>query len=51
LIKEAESLGLVQEDVLERNECHGIIIPKTECLRAEINNMRIWFRYIDASEL
>lgn len=51
LIQEAESLGLVQEDVLEINEYHGIIIPRTECLRADIKNMRIWFRHIDASEL
>lgn len=50
MLGEAESLGLVVADVLEVNT-KDVQCPPTECLRADINNLRIWYRCKDASEL
>lgn len=47
MIKEAESLGNVVADVLEVNT-KEFQVPATECLRADINNMRIWYRHLES---
>lgn len=46
MLDEAESLGLVVADVLEINT-KEVICPPTKCLRADINNLRIWYRCND----